>query len=129
MFNFQKKQFWVVGLIVTVLVFIFLFVGIRVILGNAVYAGNILAFGIYSVLMGAIASLLVFFGLKIALTAYLGGLVLGFLMMYQIFSNGMSGWGDLAGILSLMTWTVFGLAIGILIQLVYFLYKRFKKKN
>jgi hypothetical protein len=41
--------------------------------------------------------------------------------------SNLSGWGDLAGILNLMMFTILGFGVGLLIELAYYLYKRFKK--
>lgn len=107
--------------------FIMLFTGIKAILGSQITLKNIIAYVIFSALVGIVAAVLVFTRLKIALISYVLGLILGFIQMYKAFFNGMSGWGDLIGLISLFTWIIIGLCLGLLIQLGYFLFKRYKK--
>jgi hypothetical protein len=123
----ERKQYWVVGLITAVLSFVALYVGIRVVSANAIAAQNIMAHIIFSVLLGIIAGVLVFFRLKISFLTYIAGVLLGFIFMYKAFLYDMTGWEDLIGVLSLLIFTVSGLILGLLAQLVYYLYKRYKK--
>lgn len=127
MFNFEKKNSWVIGLMVTVGSFIMLLVGIKIVLGNELVPRNLVAFSGFSVLAGLIALVSVYLRLKIAFLLFIAGLAIGFFEMYRAFIGGMSGWGDLIGIISLFMWALIGLGMGILLQFGYYLYKRFKK--
>ena len=128
MINFEKKNFWLIGLIVTVVSFIMLLVGIKIVLGNELVPRNLVAFSGFSVLAGLIALLSVYFRLKIAFLLFIVGLAIGFFEMYRAFIGGMSGWGDLIGIISLFMWALIGIGMGIIIQLGFYVYKRYKKR-
>lgn len=116
------------GLLSSVVSFTLLFAGVRAVLGNAVSARNIAAFLGFSILIGILASSLTFFRLKLAVITFLAGLAVGFFVMYRSFFNGMTGWGDLVGIISLFTWVIIGLGVGLLIQVGYYLYQKYKKQ-
>ena len=128
MLKLERRQYWIVGLIVAVLSFIMLFVGIRVILDSAVSIENIMAYIVFSALLGIVASALIFFRFKIAFLTLIIGLLSGFFVMYKTFLYDVSGWGDLIGIVSLLMCTLIGLVAGMLVQLIYYLYNRFKKR-
>ena len=126
MLKLEKKQYWIVGLSVAMASFTLFFLSVKVVLGSQVTFKNIIAYMIFSLLVGAVASFFIFFRLKIAFLTFIIGLVLGFFEMYRAFFKGMSGWGDLVGVMLLGIWVIIGLGIGILVQLGLYLYKRFK---
>ncbi|KUO63789.1 MAG: hypothetical protein APF84_09215 [Gracilibacter sp. BRH_c7a] len=127
MLDLEKKNFWIVGLIVMVISFCMLLVGVKIVLGNELIVRNIVAFLVFSVVTGIIALLLVYFRLNLSLIFFIAGLTIGFFEMYRAFLSDMSGWGDLIGIMSLFMWSITGLGIGILIQFGRYLYTKFKK--
>jgi len=112
---------------VAIISFIMLFLGVKGVLAQEVNIQNILVYIGFSVLIGIVTSLLVFFRFKVIFVTFMVGLVVGFFEMYRAFIDGLSGWGDLVGILSLFIWVISGLVTGILAQLGYYLYKRFRK--
>lgn len=109
--------------------FILLFIGVRFILGNEVILKNIMAFTIFSLLVGILTSLLIFFKLKIAYLCFWAGLALGFFIMYRTFLGDSSGWEDLIGIISLFTWSLMGLGLGLLGQFGYYLFRKYGKMS
>ena len=125
--HYKKEHYLAAGLCSFLLSFLLLFIGVRLVLGNVVGARNIAAFFCFSLFIGVVASCLTFFRLKLALVFYLAGLAVGFILMYRGFLDRASGWGDLAGIASLMTWIAVGLSAGLIIQALYYLYKRYKR--
>ena len=127
MLNIAKKNYLVIGLIAAVISFILLFVGVGVVLGNEFTTGNIVAFTGFSILVGSLVALMIFFTYKIVFFTFIAGLVIGFFEMYRAFMSGMSGWGDLIGLLSLFIWTVSGLGSGICAEVGYHFYKRSNK--
>jgi len=127
MLNLDKKKYWIVGLSVAIISFIMLFLGVKGVLAQEVNTQNILVYIGFSVLIGIVTSLLVFFRFKVIFVTFMVGLVVGFFEMYRAFIDGLSGWGDLVGILSLFIWVISGLVTGILAQTGYYLYKRFRK--
>ncbi len=124
---FEKEHYRTTGLLSAIVSFILLFMGVRAVLGNEVGLRNIVAFLGFSIAVGLVASCLTFFKMRPALIAFLAGLAVGFLMMYRSFLDGTSGWGDLVGIISLLTWVIIGLCAGLLIQLSFYLYRRYKR--
>lgn len=90
---------------------------------------NYIAYIAFSLIVGVVAAALIYFRLKIAFLSFTAGLILGFILMFYAFLYSTTGWGDLIGILNLMMWTILGLGVGLLIQLVYYLYKKFKKNS
>ena len=77
MIKIEKKQYWTVGLILTILSFILFFVGVKFVLGNDVNLKNIIAYGGFSILVGVISAILVFFRFQIAFLGFIFGLVIG----------------------------------------------------
>lgn len=127
MWKIDKKHYLVAGLTTAFISFILILVGIKFVLGNEINTSNIVAFISFSVLVGILTSLLVLFKLRIAYTSFMVGLAFGFFEMYRAFLNGMSGWGDLVGLISMFMWTIVGLGVGIIAQLGYYLFKKHKK--
>lgn len=122
----DKKDCLVTGFTVAFLSFVLLFVGIKFILGNEIITKNIIAFAGFSILAGIIVSLLMLYRLKILYTSFIIGLVVGFALMYRTFLQEASDWRDLIGLLSLFVFTVLSLGIGMLVQLGYRLFKKYK---
>jgi len=129
MLKVEKKQFLMVGVIFEVMTLILLFIGVRGVLGNELILKNVVGFVVFSTIVGTVGALLVYFNLKIMLITFTLGFIIGFLQMFGLFINGMSGWGDLIGIISLFTWLIIGLGVGLIIQLGIYLCKKLKKKN
>ncbi len=114
------------GVLLALVVFVLLFSGVRGILGNPVDAGNLLAYGGFSLLTGLLATLMIRFSLGLALKIFLAGLGIGFVEMYRAFIRGMGGWGDLIGVLSLMIFAAAGLVLGLTAQGILALWRRRK---
>lgn len=127
MSSLEKKNYWIIGLIITILSFVLLYIGIRFVLGNELIFRNLTAFLGFSVVSGLIASMLIFFRFKVTFVLFGIGLIVGFFDMYRAFVSDLSGWGDLIGIMSLFMWSITGLVIGLLIQFGYYLYKKMKR--
>jgi len=127
MLKIEKKQFLLVGTIFEAMTLVLLFIGVRGVLANELTTKNIVAFVVFSTIVGLLAALLVYFNLKIILTTYILGFIIGFIQMFGSFFKGMSGWGDLIGIISLFMWLIIGLGSGLVIQLGVYLYKKLEK--
>ena len=127
--RFNKKYLWIVWLIVSVLSFVLLFLGVKGILKNEVTPQNILAFTILSLIFGGVSATFYFLKATIGLILYIVGLCIGFFEMYRTFINGMGGWGDLVGLMSLFTWAAIGLVVGLVVQLVWHLYKKMNARR
>ena len=123
-----RKSYIIIGVIIAVATFFMMFFGVEKILGNKVDARNIMFYFGFSVMVGAFASAFLIFRFFIAFWIYCAGLVIGFFEMFRAFLNGMSGWGDLAGIVSLLFMLAIGFFAGILAQVGFFIYKKVKIK-
>ena len=105
--------------------FILLFVGVAVLLDNSVQLKNIVAYAVYSAIVGLIAYIFAGFKGKWGLSVYGISVVIGFFSMYHDFLNSGTGWGDLTGILSLFFWTIIGVIGASIAQLLYyFIYRQ-----
>ena len=127
MLSLAKKRYWAAGLSVAAYSFVVLFVFPRTFLKMEIPAENLVNYVVFAVLTGVIAALFVYYRLTIAFLLYMTGLVVGFVLMFKAFIYDMTGWGDLIGIVSLMMWVVIGLGAGLLMQLAYYLFKRFRR--
>lgn len=117
----------IIGVIIAVLAFINIFVSVRVILLNAVSVNNFIAYIVLSIVLGMIGGIFYYFRYKIAFYIFIICSVIGFIQMYRMFLEGLDGWGDLAGFLSLLTWIIIGFILGIGLQFILFLYKKMRK--
>lgn len=126
--NQNRKNWYIIGLALTLISFSLLYTGIRVILGNELVARNLVAFAVFSLIVGGVASVLTYFRWKIAFIVYLAGMVIGYIEMYRAFSNGISGWGDLVGLMSLLVWLIIGLIAGVVLEMAYKLYKKIRDR-
>ncbi|MDF2531598.1 MAG: hypothetical protein K0Q65_1179 [Clostridia bacterium] len=127
MLSLNKKRYWLAGLSVAAYSFLVLFAGTRIFLKMEIAGGNLVNYAVFALLTGVIAALFVYFRLTIAFLLYMTGLIVGFVLMYRAFIYDMTGWRDLVGIISLLFWTAVGLGSGLLMQLGYYLFKKYKK--
>jgi len=123
----SKKSPIIIGIISALVTFALLFIGVKYVSGSQVDTSNVLAYIIFSTIVGGIAALLNKFKLNISLNIFIFGLVIAFVEMYRAFLSDMTGWGDLIGVMSMMTWIIIGLVAGLFFELVYHLYKKKKK--
>jgi membrane-associated HD superfamily phosphohydrolase len=125
--SYKNNKHLVAGLIVAITSFILLFVAVKGVLGNQPDIRNILAYIVFSLINGVVISVLVYLRYRIIYIFFTVGLVIGFIELYRTFLKDMAGWGDLIGILSLFMWVITGLFVGILIQLITIIHKKYKK--
>ncbi len=125
----KKRNFWIIWISVTALSFIALFVGVKFVLSSQILARNVIAYGIVSLIFGAIASTLYLLKFNIAAVCFLAGLLIGFLEMYRAFWSSLSGWEDLAGFMSLFLWMGIGLGVGALAQAGRYFYLKFSSHD
>ncbi len=123
----EKKYSGTIGFSIGLFTLIALTIGIRVVLGNEINIYNLATLAGFSAFTGISGFVLVNYRLKFSFLLYVTGLVIGFIVMYLDFVKDNTGWGDLIGLLSLFAWTIIGLGSGLLLQLGYYLYNKFKK--
>lgn len=114
-----------IGLFTGLISFVLLIAGVRNVLGQTLVLKNYLAFGVFGLIIGTAAFLLLFYRLKIAFWIFMVALLLGFAELFRNFIMVDNGFGDLIGILSLFLFSTFGLVLALIVQFVV----KFIKKN
>lgn len=76
--------------------------------------------------MGVIASIFHYFRLFIAFWLFIAGVLVGFADMFRVFLVNDFGWNDLAGLMSFFSYVVIGFFAGLIIQVIYYLYRKYK---
>jgi hypothetical protein len=109
--------------------FLIFFIGIKFVLGNTVTVQNVLAYIGFSILLGFVSTAFYSFRMKLACYIFDAGILAGFIGMYLSFSKDMDGWEDLTGIVSLLIWIVLGFAAGLIAQLAYYLFLKYKNRQ
>ncbi|MHC1696037.1 MAG: hypothetical protein AB9835_12380 [Eubacteriales bacterium] len=119
--NERHTRHWIAGLVTAAATFALLYFGVSEVLDNEVLPGNLIAYGTFSLIAGAVIILFVRFRLYAATTLFLLGLAIGFIQMYRMFYTDADGWGDLTGLMSFIVLSVMGLVAGLLLQLIWYL--------
>ncbi|MDF2801052.1 MAG: hypothetical protein K0S61_955 [Anaerocolumna sp.] len=117
----------IIGIVISVLSFLSMFVSVRFILLNAVNTNNFISYIILSLVLGMIGGIFYYFKFTLAFIIFLICTLFGFIQMYRTFLEGLDGWGDLAGFLTLLTWIIIGFILGVGVQFLKFLFKKLKK--
>jgi len=120
----KKRYLWLAGTIVFAISFLLLFLGVHSVLEQPVNTQNILAFALLSAIFAGISAAFYALQMRAAFFIFLAGLITGFFIMLTQFINGVAGWGDLIGLLSLFFITGIGLIGGLFVQFIWFLIKR-----
>lgn len=128
MLSVDPKKYKLAALSMPVLTFILLFTGVKVFAGMEIGVRNYFAYAVFSLIIGAIVALFIYFKMTAAFLCFMAGYVTGFCLMYRAFIYDSSGWGDLAGIISLLFWIAIGLGAGLLLQLAIYLFRKIKKQ-
>lgn len=116
-----------IGLIVAAISFILMYTGIRYINNAELSTQNIAAYALFSLVLGIISAIFHYYRLKYALIFFVSGIAIGYFEMFRRLMGDLNGWGDLTGLMSLFMFIFTGLIAGIIVQTVYYLYKKFKK--
>lgn len=127
MFQIKKKFALPVGAVFFVLTFALFYIGVALILGNPLVLQNYLAFAVFSLLVGIIAACFVFFSLNIGFVIFTLGYLVGFGSMFYAFYDGMTGWGDLIGLIQMMFILGIGLASAVIVEVILLIIKKVKK--
>lgn len=122
----RKKNSLIIGIVISFLTFILLFIGVRFILTNEITVQNYVAYTILSIIVGVLSGIFYYFNLRISLITFILGILLGFFNMYTIFINDFGGWNDLIGFMTFLFWVIGGLAIGLFIHFLQFIIKKWK---
>ena len=114
----MDNKLWKIGFFTALTSFVLLILGIRTILGTELIFKNYMAFGIFSLSVGILASTLLFYKLKIAFRIFMAALILGFAEFFRSFLFDKNGFGDLIGVLSLFIITSLGFGLAIIVQFI-----------
>ncbi|MDF2820448.1 MAG: hypothetical protein K0R15_889 [Clostridiales bacterium] len=129
MIKHNKKRFLLIGFLVAVITFVLLLVGIKYVLNNNLTNENIIAFLVLAIIFGVLSSGLYYYKMWVAFTIFIIGITIGYFEMYRMFINGMGGWGDLTGLMSLFVWATAGFVTGLIIEFLVYLYIKYKDKR
>lgn len=126
----MKKHIWLItGAVIALISFVLILIGMLNLNSGVLPTQNILAYIIFSLILGVVAAVLQHLKLDYALLFFIGGIGIGFFQMFRSFADKSSGWGDLAGIAYLMTYIVFGLLAGIFAHIYIWLVNKIKKNK
>ncbi len=125
----RAKMFWIIGLIITAISLGLLWFGVRMILEQSLDMQNIFAYILMSITFGGLAGAFYALEMKAAFTLFVTGLIVGYFSMFWKFIVGMDGWGDLTGVLSLFIYAGIGLAVGLIVQLIWYIIRRIRNKD
>ncbi|MFD1204788.1 MULTISPECIES: hypothetical protein [Sporosarcina] len=123
----MENKLWKIGFFTGLTSFVLLILGVRTLLGVDLGVKNYLAFGVFSLTVGILAALLLFYKLKTAFYIFLIALFLGFAEFFRSIIMDTDGMGDLLGILSLFIISTFGLGIAAIVQAVLYLLRKNKE--
>lgn len=126
--RFERKHAWMFAAALGVLSAILLYTGVSSVLHRTTEVRNLAAYMVLGLIIGVIAFVMLYFRFLTAFLVYFAGILVGFFEMFRAFIGGMSGWGDLIGIVSLLVWIGLGLVAGILAQLGQYLYNRYIRR-
>jgi hypothetical protein len=125
----KNKKILIVFTGVTILSFIFIFLGLKIAAGSLLSIQNSLLLLGFCLLIGAVSAAFYRFNLKTAWIFFNAGVMVGLFEMYRTFFKDLSGWEDLVALASLFAWILIGLGAGLVIQLIIYLYHKFAKKK
>lgn len=124
-----RKYAVLVGTLFSIVTFASFYIGVAVLLGNDVLLENIIAFVVFSLLVGLIAIGLLFLKRMIGFTIFSISFVFSFGYMLYTFATDMTGWEGLIGLIQMMMILGAGIVLALLSELIAYLIYRKKEKN
>lgn len=112
------SRYWKIGFFTGLTSFVLLILGVRTILGHDLIFNNYLTFGVFSLMVGIVSSVLLFYKLPIAFKMFMVALFLAFAEMFRSFLMMDNEFSEAIGILSLFIISSFGLAISVIVQFI-----------
>ena len=94
-----------------------------------VHIKNIIAFFVFSLLMGLISGIFASLDRKYGLIIFILGYALGFGAMFVSFYSELSGWEDLIGFLEMLMILGIGTALGALLEIAFHFIDKSKRKK
>lgn len=114
---------------VAVFSFGLLWIGVSLFLGQTVNTQNLLAYALLSIVFGGLSGAFYALEMKATFMIFIIALLVGYFLMFWQFIAGLDGWGDLTGLLYLFMCAGIGLAAGLLVQLIWYLIRRTRKRR
>ncbi|NBG88474.1 hypothetical protein [Isachenkonia alkalipeptolytica] len=127
-FHLEKNQL-LRGMGLSIITFLLLVIGAGVLLGVSLQLQNVAVYFVFSILAGFIYLILSGYALTIVLFFFMTGLLVGFIEMYRAFWQGLEGWGEIIGILTLLIWPTIGIILGVIIQIGVCIYNKYQNKK
>lgn len=124
----RKKVFYVGGAYVVV-TFLLFYVGVAVVLDQPVLPENLLAFGLFALLVGLISGIFAFIKNNYGLIIFSVGYVIAFGFMYYTFLSDMTGWEGLIGLIQMMMILGISIAVAIVAEVIVFFMNKNKEKQ
>lgn len=125
----MDKRLWKIGFFTGLTSFVLMILGTRTILGTELVFKNYLTFGVFSLTVGIIAAVMLFYNMKIAFRIFMVALVLAFAEFFRSFLMNTDGLGDLAGMLSLFMISSFGFGVAVIVQFIMMIFEKMKEDN
>ncbi|WJY27895.1 MULTISPECIES: hypothetical protein [Sporosarcina] len=113
-----------IGLFTGLTTLVLFIIGVRTIGGHELDWKNYLAFTIFSLTVGLLAVLLLFYKLKLAFWFFMAGMVISFEEFFRSIFMYEGELGQSLGVLSLYIISSFSLGIGLIIQFILILAKK-----
>lgn len=124
-----RKNVVLIGGVFALMTFLLFYFGVAFALEKDVVLMNLVAYGVFSLIVWVVVSLFASFSSKIGLIIFIIAYAIGFGTMIYTFSSDLTGWEDLVGLLQMMMTLGIGLVLGILIEaILYFINKSKQKK-
>ena len=127
-FHLEKNQL-LRGMGLSIITFLLLVIGAGVLLGVSLQLQNVAVYFVFSILAGFIYLILSGYALTIVLFFFMTGVLVGFIEMYRAFWQGLEGWGEIIGILTLLIWPTIGIILGVIIQIGVCIYNKYQNKK
>ncbi len=122
----KKYKSLIIGIIIAVMSFVLIYTGMMAVSGRDI-SDNILPYAVVSIALGLVMAVFHHYKFKYAFYILLTGTIVGFFEMFRNFMSDLNGWEELAGIISLMFWVAAGFFVGIIVQVLSYLYKKYKR--
>lgn len=124
-----RKYAILVGALFSIVTFASFYIGVAIILENDVLLENVIAFVVFSLLVGLIAVGFLFLKRKIGFTIFTIFFVFSFGYMLYTFATDMTGWEGLIGLIQMMMLLGIGIVVALVAELIAFLIHRNKEKK
>jgi hypothetical protein len=126
----KRKRYALINFIAAALIsFLLIFIGLKIMSNNPLSIQAALMMLGFCVLLGIISSLFYLFRFKAAYIIFYVGILVAVADMYRTLRMDLNGWEVLSALATLFIWIVIGLCAGLIVQLIVYLYYRFKKKD